>query len=369
MATYKVIQDIEAEDKLLGPFSLKQFIFGAIAIGVGFVMFMIVASSAPIFIKLPLVSLMSPMLLLFGVLAAPIGRDQPTDVWLLARLRFLFRPRVRIWNQDGMKELVTITAPKKEVHVYTDGLTHTEVKSRLGALASTLDSRGWAIKNINANLSSMPGYLTGQTDSDRLVDASQLPQEVSTIEVLASDDMLDPANNPTAERMNSLVQQASAEIKQQARELMTGNATPAQPATATQDYWFMNQTQPPAGAPQDYAVFSNQQVVTPGATTSATSQVTEEEKALIAKAAAKSEETAHLNDRIKTLQPLHDRDGNVIHQAPVEAAKIDVPPIPAPTAPPQPSPKAQALAKDNDKNLSTLSRMAQDDEEVVISLH
>ena len=29
MATYKVIQDIEAEDKFLGPLTLKQFIFGA----------------------------------------------------------------------------------------------------------------------------------------------------------------------------------------------------------------------------------------------------------------------------------------------------------------------------------------------------
>jgi hypothetical protein len=35
MATYKVIQDIEAEDKLVGPLSLKQFIFALIAIFLG----------------------------------------------------------------------------------------------------------------------------------------------------------------------------------------------------------------------------------------------------------------------------------------------------------------------------------------------
>ena len=39
MAVYKVIQDIEAEDKLLGPLTLKQFIFGAVAVGFAFVAF------------------------------------------------------------------------------------------------------------------------------------------------------------------------------------------------------------------------------------------------------------------------------------------------------------------------------------------
>ena len=33
MAVYKVPQDVEAEDKLLGPFSFKQFIFLIVAIG------------------------------------------------------------------------------------------------------------------------------------------------------------------------------------------------------------------------------------------------------------------------------------------------------------------------------------------------
>ena len=31
MATYKVIQDIEAEDKLIGPLTLRQFIYAGYA--------------------------------------------------------------------------------------------------------------------------------------------------------------------------------------------------------------------------------------------------------------------------------------------------------------------------------------------------
>jgi len=40
MATYKVIQDIEAEDKLVGPLTLRQFIYAAIAAICGYLSFL-----------------------------------------------------------------------------------------------------------------------------------------------------------------------------------------------------------------------------------------------------------------------------------------------------------------------------------------
>ena len=173
MATYKVLQDIEAEDKLFGPFTLKQFIFGGITVVLGFIGFRIVIAGAPMFITIPILLVMLPFFLLFGFLAAPIGRDQSTETWLLARLRFLFKPRTRIWNQDGIKELVTITVPKKIERVYTKDFTQDEVRSRLKALANTVDSRGWAVKNVNANLFNQPDYVqVSAGESDRLVDPS-----------------------------------------------------------------------------------------------------------------------------------------------------------------------------------------------------
>jgi hypothetical protein len=51
MATYKVLQDIEAEDKLLGPLTLKQFIFAAVAIAIGFVEFKLITVGGPAIIK------------------------------------------------------------------------------------------------------------------------------------------------------------------------------------------------------------------------------------------------------------------------------------------------------------------------------
>src|SRR4051812_20205059 len=110
MAVYKVIQDIEAEDRLLGPLTFKGLVYAIIAAGLGFINFKLLISSAGPFKWFMILLLMLPMIL-FGVLASPLGRDQPTEVWLLARLRFFTKPRLRIWNQMGLTNLVTITAP------------------------------------------------------------------------------------------------------------------------------------------------------------------------------------------------------------------------------------------------------------------
>ena len=146
MATYKVIQDIEAEDKLIGWMSPRQTIYAAIVVvslGIGFVL----VTKAAWWLAIPLI----PHTLLFTVLAGPFGGDQPTELWLLAKIQFALKPRKRIWNQSGISEMVTITVPKKIEKHLTDGLSQTEVKSRLKALATTIDSRGWAVKNININ--------------------------------------------------------------------------------------------------------------------------------------------------------------------------------------------------------------------------
>src|ERR1039457_4523249 len=147
MATYKVIQDIEAEDKLVGPLTLKQFIFAAIACAFAFIAFM-VASRTTIFATIPFL----PFIFVFGLLAAPLGRDQPTDIWLAAQVRFFLKPRKRIWDQSNIKELVTITVPKRVIKNFSNGLSEQEVSSRLKALADTIDSRGWAIKIVYVNL-------------------------------------------------------------------------------------------------------------------------------------------------------------------------------------------------------------------------
>jgi hypothetical protein len=367
MATYKVLQDIEAEDKLFGPLTLKQFIFAAIFIALGFIQFTTLTSSAPTVIKVFIFSIFVLPMLVFGFLAAPISQDQPNDIWLLARLRFILKPHVRIWNQDGISELVTITAPKREVHVYTNGLSQVEVKSRLQALANTMDTRGWAVKNVSTNLYAQPGYLNTDGDSDRLIDPSSLPQDVPAANVTASDDILDTANNPTAQHLDQLVQASTKAHKQQAITQMTQD--PA--TTSPQNYYFMNQSAAPqAPMPQDYAVFSNQQVVAPGThddvVTSAPETPADHE--LAEKLQHNNQPRPRANPHIKTLSPLHDRNGNLIPQPPQTA--ISNPTISQTTTP---NPAILGLAHNDDLNVATIARQAkklsENDDEVVISLH
>jgi hypothetical protein len=263
---------------------------------------------------------------LFGFLAAPIGRDQSTETWLLARLRFLFKPRTRIWNQDGIKELVTITVPKKIERVYTKDFTQDEVRSRLKALANTVDSRGWAVKNVNANLFNQPDYVqVSAGESDRLVDPSNIPQEVPMVDVLASDDIFDVENNPIAQHFDQMTHSASTQIRQEAIQNMNNANQTAQPeADAPANYYFMHENQVNTeNTPQDYSTFVSQNVVTPG--TASTPQVTEtpEEQAF---AHQKAEEKKHANDLApnhgKVLQPIHDEDGNIIQQ-PIQQPEIN----------------------------------------------
>ncbi len=47
MATYKLMQDIEAEDHILGPLSLRQFIFALIAVFMFYLCFLMITTGVP----------------------------------------------------------------------------------------------------------------------------------------------------------------------------------------------------------------------------------------------------------------------------------------------------------------------------------
>lgn len=245
MAVYKVIQDIEAEDKLLGPLTLKGFIYAAIAAVLAFINFRLLVAGSLGIIRVPFILIFALPMILFAVLAAPLGREQPTEVWLLSRLRFFFKNHVRIWDQSGVNHLVTITVPKKIERILTKNFSQTEVKSRLEALASTLDSRGWVIKDATLNTGGIPGYLqTEAGDSDRLVGASTIIAPTPISDIKLSDDILDEQNNSTAQHVNALMETAEAKRKDNVAHIIsaarssvsTTNDSQASPSTATDTY-------------------------------------------------------------------------------------------------------------------------------------
>lgn len=381
MATYKVLQDIEAEDKLVGPLTFRQFVYAGLSALCLYLTFLVATKGL-----LPASVIFLPLGVIFGVFAWPWSRDQPTEVWALAKVRFLIKPRRRVWDQSGMKELVTITAPKKIERARTNGLSEIEVRSRLRALSDTIDSRGWAIKNT--------AYGPMQ-DSDRLVTASSLPQPVEEIDVRPSDDMLDVQNNPVAAQFDTMIAASAKAHRQEILDKMQQTtatppvATPApvapltpispQPAPTAQpanNYWFLNQpTATSSTVPQDTVTF-NTQVVAPGASASdlpvASAVPTADEESFIKQLKTEPAFSPNMHGHLHVIQPLSAQKA--------AAAAAPAMPVPAPPTPPVapvtqgPDPVTLDLVRNDDLDVATIAREAQrrkepPQDEVVISLH
>jgi hypothetical protein len=204
MAVYKVPQDVEAEDKLLGPFSFKQFIFLIIAImGIG----MAYALSQ---IVLPLALLPLPITIFFGILALPLRKDQPMEVYLAAVISFITKPKRRLWQPDGIESLIEVIAPKVDERQYGKGYNQEEVQRRLSYLANLVDSHGWSVRGVADPNSSMRDDLYN--------------------EALAANDMLDE-DNTTARQINTLVNQADLKRRQDMVQKMQQSPETIQPST------------------------------------------------------------------------------------------------------------------------------------------
>jgi hypothetical protein len=361
VATYKLIQDIEAEDKILGPLTLRQFIFGMVAAFFFYISFLCATKGVPF-----LLIVFLPPGIFCGFFAFPFGRDQPTEIWFLAKLRFWFLPRQRVWNQSGVKEMVTITVPKKIERVLTNGLSETEVKSRLQALANTIDSRGWAIKNVNVYTQPMSVV----TSDDRLIDLSSLSQDVPEDDAATANDIMDLASSPIAQQVDNLVYRSTQAHHQQLIEQLNAPPQLTPPASSS---WFMGNS---SGSANTTALSVPVQAVPPQlsplpqfTSTPILPAPTAEDELLSRqlKQQANSQDIAYAH--MRTMQP--------IEQQPLVAPIVNPPQSPTVLSSPPSNPALMALARNNDLNVATIAREAQktnDDEdrlsdEVVVSLH
>ncbi len=235
MGTYKVIQDIEAEDKLLGPLTLRQFVYAIIVIVSLFIGFKLVTGPG---VAKYFAILLIPQIVFFAVLAAPFGHDQSNEVWLLAKIRFFFKPRIRIWDQTGMKELVTITAPKKIEKQLTKDFSRDEARNRLKALANTLDTRGWAVKSADFNgqgsaiqpvtpLPTMPQpviQIAAPIQNDNIVAPTDRLVDVGTDDPMTDDNIATPyddIDSEVAQKIVSQINESKEKYRSQLSHMMT----------------------------------------------------------------------------------------------------------------------------------------------------
>ena len=145
MAQYQVPQDVEADDKLLGPFTFRQFIYLMIIgglIGLGILFWQIFP---------PLIIVLIPPILLLGALALPIKKDQPMETYLSAVVSYYLKPHVRIWEPGEPESTIVITAPKKVEENRVKDLDQDEAMHRLSFLADIIDTEGYAIKGVTSN--------------------------------------------------------------------------------------------------------------------------------------------------------------------------------------------------------------------------
>ena len=208
MASYKVAQDVEADDKLLGPFSFRQFVYLIIVAMAGFMAW----GLGQIFIGLAIVPL--PIILFFGALALPLRKDQPMETYLAALVSFYLKPRRRLWQPDGIESLVEITAPKVVEARRTKNLSESEAERRLAYLAAIADTRGWSIRHA-----SMPS------------DSSSMQADIYN-EAQATEDPLDD-NAAVARSFENMIDQADTRRRQEMLERLQ-HPEPAAPAPAPQ---------------------------------------------------------------------------------------------------------------------------------------
>lgn len=144
MASYKVPQDVEADDKLLGPFSFRQFIYLMIVGGA-------VVLAVALFQIFPLLAIIPvPFAIFFLILALPLKKDQPMETYVAAIVSFYLKPNRRFWIPGQSESTILITAPKKVEEKRVRDITQKEANHRLSFLANIVDTEGYAIKTANS---------------------------------------------------------------------------------------------------------------------------------------------------------------------------------------------------------------------------
>lgn len=174
MAVYKVPQDVEADDKLIGPFSFRQFFYLA-----GTILGLVLAwGLGSLFLPLAIIPL--PIVLFLGALALPLRKDQPMEIYLAAMVSFYLKPRRRLWQPDGQSSLIEVRAPVTTEVQRTKDISRDEAQRRLSYLADIVDTGGWALRGLDINPSgtaiNSDVYYEAQQTQDMMDEAATITQ-------------------------------------------------------------------------------------------------------------------------------------------------------------------------------------------------
>ena len=154
MAQYKVPQDVEADDKLVGPFGFRQF--GYIVIS-----FLLGGAAYSICAAIGFENMLSWLVILlflppcgFLILLAIPRKDQPMETYIAALIKFYFKPHLRVWDADGIQTMIEISVPVVDDAPKTKEFDGAEAARRMSFFAEIADNGGQstsAVANKNLN--------------------------------------------------------------------------------------------------------------------------------------------------------------------------------------------------------------------------
>jgi hypothetical protein len=210
MGQYKVPQNVEAEDKIIGPLTFRQFIYALMGFGWGAICFAILR-------KLPAVLIIVgfPPTMLFMLLAFYTRDGQNFEQLLIAMVGFFAASRKRLWVKEDVAETFHIEATVRAAEITQRNPA--QVLSELEKLATLIDSRGWNKPPVPENNAIMPNT----QHSDRIVappPAPHAPDEPKT-------DMLDLERSPLAQNLAELLREAADDVREEAMNQMSAKPT------------------------------------------------------------------------------------------------------------------------------------------------
>lgn len=246
MGRYKVPQNVEAEDTIIGPLTIKQFIYTIIGVGWGFASFMLFRQVPVLFIIAGV-----PVSLIFLMLGLYKRQDQPFEQIFVALVGFFVRPRKRVWEKEHIERVFEVEAPIPPPESITRDPE--DVKGQLERLSKIVDTRGWSAKQPELQ-EPQSGIELGDRLVAPLITTSSNP--VETTDVNLSDDILDFQNNPTAQNLNGLIENAVQNIRQEAQaKMLQHKSAPKQSAPITPAAAQMPAT--PTGGPSASVMITN----------------------------------------------------------------------------------------------------------------
>ena len=196
----------EAEDKLIGPLSLRQFIYVVIGAAWAGLMWLLLSK-----VLVVMIIAIIPVTGFFLLLGFGRRQEQSFETFLVALVKFMIEPRIRVWDKDLAQEELVRHVEKPVEIIPTKSLNRGSLKQ----LALIMDTHGTQ-KDPSIQLQDEANRAVGY--GQRVITPQQIagggaqitPQAQPTI----NDDVLE-ATNQRGEQVNQMLENVEAQIHSQ----------------------------------------------------------------------------------------------------------------------------------------------------------